>query len=292
MIVFSPLKPAYSLYLCLKIIFIYLITSYAYAIPSSPPPESSGSSWLSGLGVKINATRGRVYLNSSAQGQPNESSPLAQGQASLDGYGISLFSRPKSGWQISPSFGFQSFVSLLKDEVSIPQISPSLAGRFIGSSCAWANEQTQGSCHNSNQYQLEVQMIYIGAWAGYISNTMQLHSLPLLASYKVGLEWSPFNLVWAKSSINRTPISDEIFYTWSGGLLAQIEGLIEWKDSQWLLSLAFNFGQLATISYSTPLEFQGDPYCDESGCKRLRSYTDETKLQMWNFCLSLIKTWY
>ena len=254
--------------------------------------ESSWRDWIKGMGARLKMTQGRVYLSSTAQRQSDDQAPVAEGEASLAGYGFSLASRPESGWQISPSIGVDSLLSVLRDEVSSPEQSDTLAGRVIGSSCSWADNSEGGSCLTSNMYEIEITMIYAGVWAGYVSPASAWPIWPSLnIQYKLGIEFNPLNVIWAQTRLNDIEMSDEVSFTWRGGLYLQTELLTEWKNSGWVLSLSTQLGQLATLSYSEPLEFRGAPYCDESGCSRRRTYSDETLLEMWSVCLSLIKTW-
>ena len=86
-----------------KYAFYSLNQSYAKKTESSRIWDT-----LKTLGLKVGWTVGRVDLSSVDQAQSSATDTLAQGQASLTGLSISLFSRPTYGWQINPSFGFQS----------------------------------------------------------------------------------------------------------------------------------------------------------------------------------------
>ena len=260
--------------------------------PSTEEPTSSWRSWLNGMGARIKFTQGRVSLTSTAQGANDNADSLAKGEASLAGYGLSIASRSRSGWQISPTVGVDSLLSVLEDEVTPPEQSGDLAGRVIGASCSWAGADESGSCLTSNMYEIEMTMIYAGIWAGYISPSSPWSVWPSIHSqYKLGMEWNPLNVIWAQTRLNDVEMSDETYFTWRGGLYLQAELIAEWARSGWMLSLGAQFGHLATLSYAKPLEFRGASYCDESGCSRRRTYADETLLEMWSVSLSLIKTW-
>ena len=260
---------------------------------SKKKPPSSWRSWLNGRGARIKFTQGRVSLTSTDQRSNDDNAgSLARGEASLQGYGLSLASRSRSGWQISPTVGVDSLLSVLEDEVTPPEKSENLAGRVIGASCSWAGADESGSCLTSNMYEIEMNMIYAGIWAGYISPSSPWSVWPSIhGQYKIGVEWNPLNVIWAQTRLNDVEMSDETYFTWRGGLYLQAELIAEWARSGWMLSLGAQFGHLATLSYSEPLEFRGASYCDESGCSRRRTYADETLLEMWSVSLSLIKTW-
>lgn len=289
---------ALGLSLCLS---LCLTTMNARAKETSKTPDTlkdqerdnSWRDWLNGKGARLKYTYGQINLISAAQNSTDENAqPLAEGKASLEGYGLSLASRPSVGWQITPTVGVESLLSVLRDEISTPEQSESLAGRVIGTSCAWADTTEEGSCLTSNMYEIEMTMIYAGLWAGYVSPSTSWSWWPALhTQYKLGMEWNPLNVIWAETRLNDVSMSDEVYFTWRGGLYLQAELIAEWEYSGWMLSLSTQFGHLATLSYSKPLEFRGASYCDESGCSRRRAYTDETLLEMWSVCLSLIKTW-
>ena len=245
-----------------------------------------------GLGLKLGWTLGQVYLSSKDPKKTSSEHILAQGQASLSGLSLSLFSRPTSGWQISPSFGFQSLESTLKDHIDINTGQANLAGRLIGTRCSWAEENQGGSCVDSNMYTIDLQSVYAGVWLGYVSLNKQLALFPSIRwLFQTGLEWDPVNLFWVKTSLNQEEMSDEMYFNWQGNLLFQFEVLAEWKRSGWLVSLGTYVGQLGTILYTRPLEFRGDAYCDQRGCSRYRTFTDQTQMWQWTVNLSLIKVW-
>ena len=249
--------------------------------------------WLSGLGVQVKLTRGTISLSSDTQIKSDTGAlPLAEGEASLDGYGLSLATRAEPGWQVSPTFGFESIFSVLRDQVSEPTRSSASAGRIISTSCSWTSSDESESCLTSNMYELNLNMIYAGAWAGYTSASTPSTIWDVLnLQYQVGIEWNPLNVVWAQVQLNQVEMSDEVYFTWRGGLYLRAEMFMEWERSGWILSLLAQGGHLATLTYAEPLEFRGEQYCDESGCTRRRAYADETSLYMWSACLSLAKVW-
>ena len=255
-------------------------------------------------GLKLAYNLGTVYLSSTDSGHqktmtnsdPNTSeeqvAQLAEGQASLNGYSISLTSRSKYGWQLSPNFGFSSIKSTLKDDVSHPNDPSELAGRVVLTSCEWADGSNSSSCADANMYEIDTQIIFVGIWAGYISTPRPLSWFKTLNhSFKVGVEWNPLSFIWAKTSLNHFNMSDEIYFTFRGSLLFHLEYLAEFENSGWFFSLATQLGHLATLSYGQPLEFRGPNYCNEGGCSRYRSYTDETLLLMTSLQMALIKLW-
>ena len=122
-----------------KYAFYSLNQSYAKKTESSRIWDT-----LKTLGLKVGWTVGRVDLSSVDQAQSSATDTLAQGQASLTGLSISLFSRPTYGWQINPSFGFQSIESILKDQIDLPTSRARLAGRLIGTQCSWVGAQWGG----------------------------------------------------------------------------------------------------------------------------------------------------
>ena len=280
-------------------------------IPSPPSPVESSQAqspssfqsysqklitFIQDWGLKVSWTQGNIHLestaNSSTSAQSAFSSSLAQGDASLNGAGLSLFSRPKSGWQINPNFGVQFLESNLEDLIPNSTLQSRLAGRSIGTQCSWVDQNQKGSCRDATLYQIDLDMLYLGVWAGYISKPVIHPRWSFLKGIvSMGVIWNPLNLFWVTTTLNQKQMNDDLYFNWQGSLLAQLEFLVEWKSSGWILSLATHFGHLGTILYDAPLEFQGESYCDERGCSRYRSLTSETQLSMWNLCFSLIKTW-